>query len=249
MLDDIADMLTDNDHKQPYIMLGTVIANYNPLKPACVQVSLSGKPAGMGVTAWAKVAMPAASGGSGIYSLPDIGDYVVVAFLDGEIDSPVVIGSLYNAAKLPPADAVTPLNNVKKLKTKLGNEIKADDLSGIEIKSVTGQKLELNDTAPSAKLSDVTGQTSAEIKNGFLTLKGLAGVKIKSGSCEISMDGAAQSVTIKGLSVSVEAVQAITLKGMQISANGQIISVSASAQLDLSSTGAASVKGSILKLN
>lgn len=249
MLNDIADMLTDDDPKQPYIMLGTVIANYNPLKPACVQVSLSGKPVGMGVTAWAKVAMPAASSGSGIYSLPDIGDHVVVAFLDGEIDSPVVIGSLYNGTARPPAETMTPLNNIKEIKTKLGNEIKADDLKGIEIKSVSGQKLELSDTGLSAKLSDPTGQTSAEIKNGILTLKGLAGIKIKSGSCEISLDGASQSVTVKGLSVSVEAMQGLTLKGMQMNLNGQIISVSANAQLDLSSTGATNVKGSILKLN
>lgn len=249
MLEDIADMLTDDDRKQPYIMLGTVIANYDPLKPACVRVSLCGKPLGMGVTAWAKVAMPAASGGSGIYSLPDVGDYVVVAFLDGEIDSPVVIGSLYNGAKLPPAGAVTPVNNIKELRTRLGNKIRADDLKGVEISSVTGHKLELSDASLSAELSDPTGQTSAEIKNGFLTLKGLAGVKIKSGSCEITLDGAAQSVTIKGLSVSVEAVRGVTLKGMQINAGGQLVSVSANAQLELSSTGATSVKGSILKLN
>ena len=30
MLDDIADMMTDEDHKQPYILIGTVISNYNP---------------------------------------------------------------------------------------------------------------------------------------------------------------------------------------------------------------------------
>lgn len=249
MLDDIANMLTDDDPKQSYIMLGTVIANYNPLKPACVQVSLSGKPTGMGVTAWARVAMPAAASGSGIYSLPDVGDQVVVAFLNGEIDSPIVIGSLYNGTALPPADTMTPLNNVKEIKTKLGNEIKVDDLNGIEIKSVTGHKLELNDMLLSAKISDPTGQTSAEIKNGILTLKGLAGIKIKSGTCEISLDGASQSVTIKGLKVSVEAAQGLTLNGMQTNLNGQIVSVSANAQLDLSSTGATNVKGSILKLN
>lgn len=249
MLDDIANMLTDDDPKQPYIMLGTVIANYNPLKPSCVQVSLSGKPVGMGITAWAKVAMPAASDGSGIYIQPDVGDHVVVAFLDGEIDSPVVIGSLYNGTSLPPTETMTPLNNIKELKTKLGNEIKVDDLKGIKISSVTGQKLELSDTSLSAKLSDPTGQTSAEIKDGILTLKGLTGVKIKSGSCEINLDGASQSLTIKGLNVSVEAAQGLTLKGMQTNLNGQIISVSADAQLDLSSAGAANVKGSILKLN
>ncbi len=249
MLDDIAKMLLNDDSKQPYIMLGIVIANYNPLKPACVQVTLAGKPAGMGFTAWAKVAMPSASGGSGIYSLPDIGDHVVVAFLDGEIDSPVVIGSLYNGTALPPVETMSPLNNIKELKTKLGNTIKADDLGGIEIKSVTGHKLELSDTSLSAELSDPTGQTSVELKNGVLTLKGLAGVKIKSGSCEISLDGASQSVKIKGLSVSVEAVQGLTLKGMQVNESGQIVSVKANAQLEFSSTGMASVKGSILKLN
>ncbi len=98
-------------------------------------------------------------------------------------------------------------------------------------------------------MSDPTGQTSAEIKDGILTLKGLTGVKIKSGSCEINLDGASQSLTIKGLNVSVEAAQGLTLKGMQTNLNGQIISVSADAQLDLSSAGAANVKGSILKLN
>ncbi len=249
MLDDIAEMLTDSDQKQPYILLGKVIANYNPLKPACVQVSLNGRPIGMGITAWAKVAMPSASSGKGIYSLPDIGDHVVVAFLDGEIDSPVVIGSLFNGTNFPPAETMTPLNNIKEIKTKLGNKIKIDDLKGIEIKSITGHKLELSDLKLSAKLSDPTGQTNVEIKNGFLHLDGLAGVKIKSGACEISLDGVSQSVSVKGLSVSVEALQSLSLKGMQISVNGQIVSVSSAAQLNLSSTGVTSVKGSVIKLN
>lgn len=249
MLEDIARMLIDDDPKQPFIMLGTVIANYNPLKPACVQVSLSASSDGMGIVAWAKVVMPAASDGSGIYSLPDIGDDVVVAFLNGEIDFPIVIGSLYNGTAMPLAEVMTPLNTIKEIKTKTGNKIKVNDLEGIEISSVTGQKLTLSDKALSAKLSDTTEQTSVEIKNGVLTLSGLTGVKISSGSCEISLDGASQSVRIKGLSVSVEAVQGLTLKGMQLNVNGQMISVSADAQLDLSSTGAANVKGSILKLN
>ncbi len=249
MLDDIAKLLTDGNQKQPYIMIGTVIANFNPLKPACVKVSLNERPTGMGITAWAKVAMPFASGGCGIYSLPDIGDSVVVAFLDGEIDSPIVIGSVFNGKNLPPAEALSPLNTVKETKTKAGIKIKADDLDGVEIKSVTGHKLELNDTSLSALFSDPTGQTSAEIKNGCLTLKGLTSVKIKSGACEISLDGTSQSISIKGMSVSVEAMQALTLKGMQISEKGQLVSVSSDAQLDLSCTGVTNVKGSVVKLN
>ncbi len=249
MLDDIADMLTDDDHKQPYILTGTVISNYNPLKPASVKVSLNGRPSGMGVTAWAKVAMPSAAGGSGIYSLPDVGDEVVVAFLEGEIDMPIVIGSLYGGTKLPPAETINPLNNVKIVKTGSGNTLKIDDLQGIKLVSSTKQCLDLNDSKLSVSLSDSTGQTGVNISNGSLELKGLGGVDIKSGACEISIDGSGQSVKIKAMSIKLEAVQNLVLKGMQVNISGQMVSVSADAQLDLKSSGAANVKGTVLKLN
>ena len=210
MLDDIADMMTDEDHKQPYILIGTVISNYNPLKPASVKVSLSGKPVGMGITAWAKVAMPSAADGSGIYSLPNVGDEVVVAFLEGEIDMPIVIGSLYGGTKLPPAEVMTPLNNVKMIRTNSGNMLKIDDLQGIKL---------------------------------------VSSANLKSGACEISIDGSGQNVTIKGMSINIEAMQNLVLKGMQVSISGQMVSVSADAQLDMKSAGAANVKGTVLKLN
>lgn len=249
MLDDIADMLTDDDHKQPYILIGTVISNYHPLKPASVKVNLSGKPVGMGITAWAKVAMPSAASGSGIYSLPDVGDEVVVAFLEGEIDMPIVIGSLYGGTKLPPAEAITPLNNVKMIKTNSGSMLKIDDLQGIKLVSKTNQCLDLNDSQLSVSLSDSMGQTGVNISNGSLELKGLSGVDIKSGACEISIDGSGQNVKIKAMSINIEAVQNLVLKGMQVNISGQMVSLSADAQLDLKSSGAANVKGTVLKLN
>ena len=249
MLDDIADMMTDEDHKQPYILIGTVISNYNPLKPASVKVSLSGKPVGMGITAWAKVAMPSAADGSGIYSLPNVGDEVVVAFLEGEIDMPIVIGSLYGGTKLPPAEVMTPFNNVKMIRTNSGNMLKIDDLQGIKLVSSANQSLELNDSQLSVSLNDSTGQTGININNGSVSVKGLSGINIKSGACEISIDGSGQNVTIKGMSINIEAMQNLVLKGMQVSISGQMVSVSADAQLDMKSAGAANVKGTVLKLN
>ena len=242
MLDDIADVMTDEDHKQPYILIGTVISNYNPLKPASVKVSLSGKPVGMGITAWAKVAMPSAADGSGIYSLPNVGD-------EGEIDMPIVIGSLYGGTKLPPVEVMTPLNNVKMIRANSGNMLKIDDLQGIKLVSSANQSLELNDSQLSVSLNDSTGQTGININNGSVSVKGLSGINIKSGACEISIDGSGQNVTIKGMSINIEAMQDLVLKGMQVSISGQMVSVSADAQLDMKSAGAANVKGTVLKLN
>lgn len=51
---------------------------------------------------WMRVAQPWASGGFGAVALPRIGDEVVVNFLDGDPDRPLITGSLYNQQQQPP---------------------------------------------------------------------------------------------------------------------------------------------------
>ncbi|MBV7574538.1 type VI secretion system tip protein VgrG [Pseudomonas sp. PDM32] len=51
---------------------------------------------------WVRVAQSGASGGFGSIQIPRIGDEVVVVFLDGNPDRPLVMGSLYNSQNTPP---------------------------------------------------------------------------------------------------------------------------------------------------
>lgn len=51
---------------------------------------------------WLRVAQPWAGKGWGAASLPRIGNEVVVQFLDGDPDRPIIIGSVYNADQTPP---------------------------------------------------------------------------------------------------------------------------------------------------
>lgn len=51
---------------------------------------------------WVRVAQAGASAGFGSIQIPRVGDEVVVLFLDGNPDRPLIIGSLYNSRNTPP---------------------------------------------------------------------------------------------------------------------------------------------------
>lgn len=51
---------------------------------------------------WLRVAQPAAGKGFGFISIPRIGQEVVVDFLEGDPDQPIVNGCVYNAEQMPP---------------------------------------------------------------------------------------------------------------------------------------------------
>lgn len=51
---------------------------------------------------WVRVAQTGASGGFGSMQIPRVGDEVVVVFLDGNPDRPLIMGSLYNSQNTPP---------------------------------------------------------------------------------------------------------------------------------------------------
>lgn len=51
---------------------------------------------------WVRAAQAGASGGFGSIQIPRVGDEVVVVFLDGNPDRPLIMGSLYNSNNTPP---------------------------------------------------------------------------------------------------------------------------------------------------
>jgi len=56
----------------------------------------------VGSSCWMRVAQPWAGGNWGTVCIPRIGQEVVVEFLEGDPDRPLVVGSVYNPAQMPP---------------------------------------------------------------------------------------------------------------------------------------------------
>jgi uncharacterized protein involved in type VI secretion and phage assembly len=51
---------------------------------------------------WARVAVPFAGSDRGAFMLPDVGDEVLVTFINGDARLPVVVGGMWNGSAAPP---------------------------------------------------------------------------------------------------------------------------------------------------
>ena len=88
---------------------------------------------------WLRIAQSWASNGWGTYYWPRVNDEVLVGFMEGDPDQPIVMGSVYNGVNMPPYDPVGQytLSGVVTRSSKGGgssnaNELRFEDLKGKE---------------------------------------------------------------------------------------------------------------------
>jgi type VI secretion system secreted protein VgrG len=99
----------------------------------------------LGRTCWVRVAQPWAGSGMGFVFTPRVGTEVLVQFLDGDPDRPVVAGCLYNGASMPPIE-VDKRRSQSVLRTRSTDdkggysELLFEDLAGGELVSLRAQR-------------------------------------------------------------------------------------------------------------
>lgn len=81
---------------------------------------------------WARVLTPMAGKDRGIYFLPEVDDEVLVAFEQGDINYPYILGSLWNGKDKPPVKNDDGKNNQRIIKSRSGHQIILDDTEGEE---------------------------------------------------------------------------------------------------------------------
>jgi type VI secretion system secreted protein VgrG len=195
---------------------------------------------------WVRVVQPWAGKGWGGLFIPRVDTEVAVAFMDGDVDRPVVVGGLYNGQD----DPIYPLPGEK---TKLGfksrsslkggsadfNEFTFDDKKGSELILMHAQK-DLNTVVENDQTLKVDHDRTVTVKNKeTVTIKegdqtntvemGNQSNTVKMGNIDekanlgsITME-AMQSITLKVGQSSVTIDQTgVTVKGMMISVEGQV---------------------------
>ncbi|MYS85050.1 phage baseplate assembly protein V [Embleya scabrispora] len=162
----------------------TVVDNLDLTGAGRVQVRYAWLP---GIEPWARVCATVAGDGSGVWFMPQPDDEVLVAFRNGDVREPYVLGGLWTMTSRPPVDL--PIDSVSKrvIRTPVGHEVVIDDL----VQSIT--------------LSHVLGH-SIEIAVDGITLAvagGAAKISLTT-SGAVTVSGT-RSVDVSGLDVSVKA--------------------------------------------
>ena len=93
---------------------------------------------------WIRVSHPWAGKGWGAISIPRMGQEVIIDFLEGDPDQPIITGRVYNAEQMPPygLPGEQVISGIKSNSTKGGggyNEFVMDDTKGNELIRVHGQ--------------------------------------------------------------------------------------------------------------
>jgi uncharacterized protein involved in type VI secretion and phage assembly len=165
------------------MMIGLVTDNQDPGGQGRVKVkfpALSSEHA----STWAPVVVPGGGAKRGIEFLPEINDEVLVAFEQGDVNHPYVLGGLWNGVDEPPeanGDIITNGRVQKRIiRSRLGHTITLDDSDsggGITIQDKSGNKIVL-DTASNALTIEVNGNVSVKAA-GNLSLEASGQVQIK----------------------------------------------------------------------
>ena len=201
-------------------------------------------------TEWAYVATPFGGNKNGIFFHPHVGNVVLLAFEDGDIHSPFVIGSLWwknkDIACEPPVQLTgeNEKNVTYLITTPQGNSITLSDEENkelVEIKTKAGSMLSLDDGGKKIELKDVSGKTGITIdtENSAISIKcDKFELDVQGNKLTIDSSGAKleckPSITVKSATVTIEATGTGTVKG---------------AALNLESSGASKIKGTPVNIN
>ncbi|MEO1644338.1 MAG: phage baseplate assembly protein V [Chloroflexota bacterium] len=169
---------------------------------------------------WARIATPMSGNKMGIFFLPEVGDEVLVAFEQGRMEFPYVIGSLWNGKEKPPEDNADGKNNLRFIKSRSGHIIRLDDTDGkekIEIIDKSGKNTVVIDT----KANSITVTSEGE-----LTLEGKKDITIKTSGGDVTIQG----------------------NNIELKAKGNL-KAQASGQGEMKSSGPMTIKGAVVKLN
>lgn len=185
---------------------------------------------------WIRVAQPWAGTNFGVLFTPRLGQEVLVQFLEGDPDQPIIVGSVYNNDHMPPYDL--PLENTKSgIRTRSSmdgdlsnfNEIRFEDKKGSEELYVQAEKTHTvkvkgsqGITVAGSRSLSVGGNDSTTVgKNRKVTVTGSETIEVTD-IRKITVHQDVEENYFKKHTILVGEAQAMQAKTQEFNANGGI---------------------------
>lgn len=211
---------------------------------------------------WIRVSQAWAGNGWGTYFIPRIGQEVLVSFINGDPDRPVVTGSVYNSNQMPPYGPENKTySGIKTRSANKGapsnyNELRFNDKKDAEEVYIHAEK-DFNIVVENDQSHQIQRHRSAQIEKGndsttvnegnqYIDVqKGNRTIKVKESSdtkADTITLTATSSIELKVGSSSIKMTPSgITIKGMNINVDGKMTKIKGSAMV--------TIKGGITKIN
>lgn len=156
------------------------------------------------ISEWCRVVQPYAGNGFGAVFIPEKQCEVLVAFVHGDMNEPVVIGGLYNGQDKPPTHHDGTTTDVKMIQTQAGHMVRLDDSSqarAIELKTAGGHDVVLDDQNRKITITSTSGHQLVLDDQGTKVELSASG-----GAGKLTIE-ASGKITLQGTVVTVSAAQ------------------------------------------
>ena len=211
----------------------------DPQKECRIQVELPWMD-GNSKLLWARMASMYASNAFGTYFMPEIGDEVLVGFINQDPIHPIVLGSLYGEKHLPPYEYEAK-NNTKAIVTREKMRVEFnEEKKEITISTPANNRVIISDDAKSIVLTD-QHKNEVQLNDSGITLTSAKDIILKANG-EITLDAAAKisgtaksDISLEGANVNVQAKMGAVVKG--------------NASAELSASGQTTIKGAVVRIN
>jgi len=192
-------------------------------------------------TVWARLAnLYATAGQSGSFFIPEVGDEVILGFLNNDPRHPIILGSLHSSKNKPPYD-LTAGNNTKAFvsKNKLVIEME-EDKKEITIKTPGNNQIFISDDQKTIKFSD---------QNGNAITMSNSGIKID--SCKDVIINANANIKLTATSnIETKSTADTKIRGMNVTGTADVgMTMKGSATAEFSASGQTTVKGAMVMIN
>lgn len=189
---------------------------------------------------WARLASGYATKTGGLFFIPEIGDEVVLGFLNDDPRFPVVLGSLYSSVQTPPFTPDAPNTN-KAIVTKAQLKICMDDVKKqIQMSTPGGHIITMSDDQKTITIVD-SNSNKVVMSSSGITLDSPADIVVKAGG-SVTLS-AATSMTLKaGTDMNLQAMNVNAKASVALAAQGR-------ASAEFSSSAEVTVKAPMVMIN